>query len=225
MKPDKSASDSDNYPESVQSSFDGSNRRVANPTSRQNCYEDLVDLDPSDPKALCAPVCGRDLMFQSENKAFAEHWMTVWASLCLVVTAFTVLTCWLDTSRFKFPERPIIYLAACYHVYSWGYILRLILTFEAVACQQLKNEKSHLIIGGLDNPKCVIVQIILYYFSMAASIWWVDVIFTFIQHQHIHKQSYYLRMHISHRHYYKCNACPAQGNTHTEYGRCYMERR
>lgn len=181
MQPDKT--DSQDYPPERASPFPhgagGGGRGGDYPPPLTNCYEQFVDLDPHDPGSLCAPVCDGDLMFSRNDKRFAETWMAIWSCLCLAVTAFTVLTCCLDRSRFKFPERSIIYLAACYLIYSLGYIARLFLTSEEVSCQKTsKNGKSYLISGGLDNAECVIIFIILYYFSMASSIWWVVLTFT-----------------------------------------------
>lgn len=69
------------------------------------CPDDMIDLDPTDPTGPCGIPCSNDVMFHEQNKRFAELWMLIWASICLIVTAFTVLTFLLDRSRFRFPER------------------------------------------------------------------------------------------------------------------------
>lgn len=117
-------------------------------------------------------------MFKPEHKQFATWWMGAWSVACIVVTAFTVITFCLDTSRFRYPERSIVFLSICYNLYAWGYVLRLIFGPEESSCQRLKNDTRFLIVGGLDNPKCVIVFMILYYFGTASAIWWVVLTFT-----------------------------------------------
>ena len=69
-------------------------------------------------------MCNVDVYFRQEDKNFAEIWMMVWSVLCLISTTLTVSTFIIDTSRFKYPERPIIFLAVCYAFYSLAYIIR-----------------------------------------------------------------------------------------------------
>ena len=65
----------------------------------------------------CAQQCAADVVFSGEDKTFAAVWMAVWAVLCFVATGFTVLTFLIDGSRFRYPERPIVFLAFCCHLY------------------------------------------------------------------------------------------------------------
>ncbi|KFW06395.1 hypothetical protein N327_09559, partial [Fulmarus glacialis] len=95
---------------------------------------------------------GVDVYWSREDKDFAFIWMAVWSTLCFVSTAFTVLTFLLDPHRFQYPERPIIFLSMCYNVYSVAFIIRSVAGAENIAC---------------------IVFLILYYFGMASSLWWV----------------------------------------------------
>lgn len=77
----------------------------------------FVAVDKVSRNASCAPRCNIDVFFRRDDKRFAEIWMIVWATLCFASTALTVLTFLIDTSRFKYPERPIIFLSMCYLVY------------------------------------------------------------------------------------------------------------
>ncbi|XP_030237874.1 frizzled-9b [Gadus morhua] len=122
----------------------------------------------------CAPRCSSavDVFWSRRDKDFAFVWMTVWSTLCFVSTAFTVLTFLLDPHRFQYPERPIIFLSMCYNVYSVAFIIRSVAGAENIACDR-ENGELYIIQEGLESTGCTIVFLILYYFGMASSIWWV----------------------------------------------------
>ncbi len=122
----------------------------------------------------CALICGQHDLFSEGNKYFADIWMSVWAGLCFVSTLFTVLTFLIDSSRFRYPERPIVVLALCYNIISIGYIVRLIAGRDAIACDTDAHSGIRMLIQeGLDNTDCAIVFLLLYFFGTASSIWWV----------------------------------------------------
>ncbi|XP_028414352.1 frizzled-9-like [Dendronephthya gigantea] len=121
-------------------------------------------------KDECAARCGANILFTSTNKKFAEVWLLIWSTICFVSTMVTVLTYLIDRTRFKYPERPIIYLAFCYNLYSAAYLIRLIAKPEEISCSA---DGGYLIIDGLNTAGCSIVFILLYFFGMASSLWWV----------------------------------------------------
>lgn len=102
-----------------------------------------------------------------------QVWMIVWASLCCLSTSITVWTFVIDTSRFKYPERPIIFLSMCYAIYSVAFIIRAVTGPEAISCDKGRDGRTFLIQEGLESTWCIIVFLILYFFGMASSIWWV----------------------------------------------------
>ncbi|XP_062408871.1 frizzled-9b [Sardina pilchardus] len=122
----------------------------------------------------CAPRCSPavDVFWSRRDKDFAFVWMAVWSTLCFVSTAFTVLTFLLEPQRFQYPERPIIFLSMCYNVYSVAFIIRSVAGAENIACDR-ENGELYIIQEGLESTGCTIVFLILYYFGMASSIWWV----------------------------------------------------
>ncbi|GAB6029468.1 Frizzled-10 [Chamberlinius hualienensis] len=120
----------------------------------------------------CVPKCEEEVYFKAADKEFAEIWMALWAIISFLATAFTVLTFLIDSKRFKYPERPVIYLSICCMLYSLAYLIRLMAGRVAVSCDETSNNISHLIIG-LENFRCVLVFVLLYYFGMAACVWWV----------------------------------------------------
>ncbi|XP_038844896.1 frizzled-9-like isoform X3 [Salvelinus namaycush] len=122
----------------------------------------------------CAPRCSSvvDVFWSRQDKDFAFIWMAVWSTLCFISTAFTVLTFLLDPQRFQYPERPIIFLSMCYNVYSVAFVIRSVAGAENIACDR-ENGELYVIQEGLESTGCTIVFLILYYFGMASSIWWV----------------------------------------------------
>ncbi len=108
--------------------------------------------------------------------------MICWAVLCLISTTLTVLTFIIDTSRFKYPERPIIFLAVCYAFYSLAYIIRAIVGPNMISCDKVIHHgqtTEFLIQEGLESTWCIVVFLILYFFGMASCIWWVVLTLTF----------------------------------------------
>jgi len=84
-----------------------------------------------------------------------------------------MITFFVDMQRFEYPERPIIFLSGCYLMISIGYIIRLIAGQEAVACN------GDTIRYQTTGPAlCTIVFLLIYFFGMASSIWWVILSFT-----------------------------------------------
>lgn len=120
----------------------------------------------------CAFPC-RGVFFTQEEKEFASIWITLWSGLCCVSTLMTLTTFLIDTERFKYPERPIVFLSACYFMVSIGYLIRVALGHEEVACE------GRMIRYSASGPiPCTLVFLLIYFFGMASSIWWVVLSFT-----------------------------------------------
>ncbi|XP_033100418.1 frizzled-4-like [Anneissia japonica] len=120
----------------------------------------------------CSLRCDQDFLFTESQKDFARLWMAIWSCLCFISTLVTVLTFMIDPSRFRYPERPIIFLAICYFMCSIAYIVRLVAGREAIACDE-ENGVKFLILKELENTGCAITFLLLYFFGMASSLWWV----------------------------------------------------
>ncbi|NWY41898.1 FZD8 protein, partial [Sylvia atricapilla] len=82
--------------------------------------------------ANCALPC-HNPYFSPDERAFTAFWIGLWSVLCFLSTFATVSTFLIDMERFKYPERPIIFLAACYLFVSLGYLVRLVAGHEKVA--------------------------------------------------------------------------------------------
>nr|XP_056713688.1 frizzled-8 [Euleptes europaea] len=156
--------------------------------------------------ANCALPC-HNPYFSPDERAFTAFWLGLWSVLCFLSTFATVSTFLIDMERFKYPERPIIFLAACYLFVSLGYLVRLVAGHEKVACSggaaaagagsagpaggaaaavggrgaaggaaELQPELAvaeHVRYESTGPALCTVVFLLVYFFGMASSIWWV----------------------------------------------------
>ncbi|XP_034985731.1 frizzled-8 [Zootoca vivipara] len=158
--------------------------------------------------ANCALPC-HNPYFSPDERAFTAFWIGLWSILCFISTFATVSTFLIDMERFKYPERPIIFLAACYLFVSLGYLVRLVAGHEKVACSggaaagavpagagggaagaaaavggrgaaggaaELQPELAvaeHVRYESTGPALCTVVFLLVYFFGMASSIWWV----------------------------------------------------
>nr|CAH8823259.1 unnamed protein product [Trichobilharzia regenti] len=116
----------------------------------------------------CLPSCHSPTFANQSDKTFATFWLGLWAVLCILSTLATVATFLADPGRFQYPERPIIYLSACYFMIALGYLIRVGMGHEKIAC-----DGPVLRIGTTGPAQCSIVFLLTYVFGMASSVWWV----------------------------------------------------
>ncbi|KAI3374222.1 hypothetical protein L3Q82_006072 [Scortum barcoo] len=117
----------------------------------------------------CAMPC-HNPYFTQEERTFTAFWIGLWSVLCFISTFATVATFLIDMERFKYPERPIIFLSACYMFVSVGYIVRLIAGHEEVACSSGDGGAEHIHYETTGPALCTIVFLLIYFFGMASSI-------------------------------------------------------
>lgn len=127
----------------------------------------------------CGAPCN-GMFFSQDEKNFSRLWIGIWATLCTISCLFTVLTFLIDTDRFRYPERPIIFLSVCYLMVAAAYIMGWS-AGDSVSCQgpfpstisgtRLPN--ISIISQGTKHEPCTILFMVVYFFSMASSIWWV----------------------------------------------------
>lgn len=129
----------------------------------------------------CGAPCDGILFSRDERKSI-HVWTGMWALLCVVSTLFTVLTFVIDTSRFRYPERPIIFLSLCYLCVGLVYLAGF--TFgDQVACNEPFAPPSSVhggnvqmvqtITQGNRKESCTLLFMTLYFFTMSSAIWWV----------------------------------------------------
>lgn len=131
-------------------------------------------LDEKDCAAPCEPSRGGGYMFFSDKEIhFSRIWILVWSVLCCASTLFTVTTYLVDMQRFRYPERPIIFLSGCYTMVSIAYIAGYFLGDRVVCNDSFSPDGYKTIVQGTKKEGCTILFMMLYFFSMASSIWWV----------------------------------------------------
>ena len=129
------------------------------------------------------PDCGapcKDMFFQEGQRDFSRLWIGIWAFICLASTLFTVTTFLIDMQRFRYPERPIIFLSGCYFMVALAYVIGFFLR-DDYACSRFGPRDPNLqsiqgiplVTQGTKKEWCTILFMLLYFFSMASSIWWV----------------------------------------------------
>lgn len=131
-------------------------------------------LEEKDCAAPCeATRSGGSLFFTGQEVHFSRLWILVWSVLCCASTLFTVTTYLIDMQRFRYPERPIIFLSGCYTMVSIAYITGYFLGDRVVCNDSFSPDRYKTIVQGTKKEGCTILFMMLYFFSMASSIWWV----------------------------------------------------
>ena len=126
----------------------------------------------------CGAPCYR-LFFSGDDINQMQLWVGILSIPCLVSTLFTIITFCIDTSRFPYPEKPIVYLSMCYFIVAIVYIVGWIFD-DSIACNDAFPEKANnlemervLKQGVLHDWRCSVVGMILYFFVMAGAGWWL----------------------------------------------------
>jgi frizzled protein 5/8 len=104
--------------------------------------------------------------FDKNEKMFTFYWLLIWSMLCLISSLCTALTYLVQYERFKYPEKPIIFLSICYLFVASGYLLKLMRSSSSTTTE------------STSSFECTLSFILIYYFGMASSVWWVIVSFT-----------------------------------------------
>jgi len=59
----------------------------------------------------CLPRCRGDVTFRAADKRFSGTWQVVWSALSMTSSLVTLLTFVIDSDRFRYPERPVVFVA------------------------------------------------------------------------------------------------------------------
>lgn len=127
----------------------------------------------------CIQPC-KSVYFNQWENMFSSYWLFIWTLICLVSSLATTCTYLIDSSRFKYPEKPIIYLSICYLFVSFGYLLRFVVGHEKMACESDGSARYevNLSSNNMNTLTCRLTFIFIYYFGMASSVWWVIISLT-----------------------------------------------
>ncbi|XP_061601258.1 frizzled-3-like [Cololabis saira] len=121
----------------------------------------------------CSAPCP-SMFFNQQELTFTRYFIGVISIVCLSATLFTFLTFLIDVTRFRYPERPIIFYAVCYVMVSLVFFLGFLLD-DTVACNAVSPSqfRASTITQGSHNKACTLFFMVLYFFTMAGSVWWV----------------------------------------------------
>ena len=114
--------------------------------------------------------------FTPQEKTFALGWVAFFSSVCFVSTLVTLLTFLLNTSRFEYPWRPVVYLALCFMVHALGYFLAMLVGRSRLTCPGNTFVQASITWTWEFTP-CLVVFILLYYTMMASFLWWLTLTF------------------------------------------------
>ena len=125
---------------------------------------------PSQANGSCPP--DSQTYFRNDAKRFAKGWVAFWSVCCFLSTLVTLLTFFLDTSRFQYPWRPVVYLALSFHIHTLGYFLAFIVGPDTVTCPGGSYVETEGKWTWAHTP-CILVFGLLYYSMIAAFLWWL----------------------------------------------------
>lgn len=121
------------------------------------------------PAGDCRPACGLHAAHSPRAKRAAETWMCALAWLALLSTTFALLTFCAEPARYRYPERPAVWAAACHALVALAYAARAWLGAGAVSCAG-----GTLATDGLAAPTCVAFFSTTYYFTLAGDAWFAS---------------------------------------------------
>lgn len=123
-------------------------------------------------KRECGAPCN-NIYFTEDELKISRIWTGFWSTICAASTVFTMLTFFIDMRRFRYPERPIIFLSGCYFVVSIAFFAGFVAK-DRISCNDpVSNNAKKTLTQGTKNEGCTVVFMMIYFFYMAASIWWV----------------------------------------------------
>lgn len=121
------------------------------------------------PTGECWPACGQNARYTQSEKRTAEIWMATLAWFSLLSTSFALLTFCAEPSRYRYPERPVVWMAACHAIVALAHVTRTWLGAKVVSCAG-----TTLAVDGLASPTCVAFFSLTYYFTLAADAWFAN---------------------------------------------------
>jgi len=133
-----------------------------------------VDGDTLHDCGLPCPGSDGDSPFLGDQEqSVARYLIGVAAASCVLSSLFTVLTFVIEPSRFRYPERSIVFLSACYLAVGVVYVVGFAAGPRIACVGPFDGGGTPVVTHGSKNEACSVVFAVLYFFGMAASIWWV----------------------------------------------------
>ncbi|XP_012263343.2 protein smoothened isoform X2 [Athalia rosae] len=140
------------------------------------CLSPLVPTDNSlsifEGVEGCGTQCNDPLFTSDEQRQI--HSFVAWAAgICLVFNLFTVVTFLIDwRSANKYPALVIFYINSCFMVSCVGWLAQFSPgSRDVIVCR--KDGTLRMSEPSGENLSCVVVFVLVYYFLMAAMVWFV----------------------------------------------------
>ncbi|CAO1389654.1 unnamed protein product [Diamesa tonsa] len=138
-------------------------------------------------KGNCAFKCGTDAFYTIHQKKVIETCILVFSVLCFIFTLFSLITFWTESTRFKFPERPVLFLTLCYNLLSICYLGKIFYQKSTLPGSDEFNDLDFVDRSGISsiktndlsvnqcsvNSQCLAYFIIMNYLIISASFWWL----------------------------------------------------
>ncbi|RVE45443.1 hypothetical protein evm_009878 [Chilo suppressalis] len=125
----------------------------------------------------CAQFCEAEVLWESGERRAAEVWLATWAALSFACTLAAVGAQLACGDRGSAGERALVLVALCRCAAAAGWGVRAAAGRSAAGCAKDSTTPARMLLAhdGLANPNCAVVFLLLYYFGLAASVWWVVV--------------------------------------------------
>ncbi|XP_059057875.1 frizzled-4 [Achroia grisella] len=125
----------------------------------------------------CAQFCDAEVLWEAGERRAAEVWLATWAALSFACTLAAVGAQLACGDRGGAGERALVLVALCRCAAAAGWGVRAAAGRTAAGCAKDSAMPTRMLLAhdGLANPNCAVVFLLLYYFGLAASVWWVVV--------------------------------------------------
>lgn len=125
----------------------------------------------------CGIQCKNPMYTDDEHRQI--HKLIAWGSfICLFFNVFTIATFLIDwKSGNKYPALVIFYINCCYMMVCLGWLTQFFLGPEDIVCRKDGTLRQSEPSSG-ENLTCIIVFILVYYFLIAAKVWFVIFCYT-----------------------------------------------